>query len=294
MSAFNGQVLKEGNNIMKLTRRQLKQIIQEELRSVLKEGVFTTLKGAFPPLNDAKKFVKRFATDREGRLRKDEIWPFLTALDRVKDEKVIKEIVMMKRDNFFIINLDAKWTGAAFTLPKSIGYFTDMRALSIQNHFFKTIPDSFKNLTNLIILDLSGNRIKKLPEWLGLLPLKALYVDGNKIEKLPKSLSGLQTLERVHITKNPIVNNPAFTAWETKFLPKRKWNAQGEQGIEFEIAEQLRRGTFPEELLEEPSLEAPNKPEFDTDEEAEGAELEDEGAEEAEEEEEQVPGRRYS
>ena len=175
---------------MKFPNEQLKQIIKEELEVVLNEGVYSTIKGAFPPLNDAKKFVERFSGEFWDKpsvnndIRFPSFWPFFSALDRVTDEKVRKEIVRLTEHQFVNLYLEKHFVGHTMTLPKSIGYFPKMEKLTIIGHSFKTIPDSFKNLINLEELDLRNNEIEKLPWFLVKHPsLKRLYLELNPIRK---------------------------------------------------------------------------------------------------------------
>ena len=287
---------------MSLTKEQINQIIMEELHAVLREGPWDTLKAQFVPKDDATSFLRRFVTKKESRygLEPDEavwqiksgsLWQFFKNLDRVKNENVRNLIVKYVEDKVqfgeswwigsYRLDLSKRqsesWSG---DLPRSIGLFTKTRELRIRGQSIGAIPDSFKNLENLKIIDIRGSNLAKLPEWIGMLPnLEELYLYNNKIRSLPKSLVGHQKLKQVGIDHNPI--------W---FIGLTKWfdeirDSKEEKAIEitnqtetFEglIALALREGMFEEKLLEGPSIEELTKPEYETDEESD---LEAAGAE---------------
>ena len=171
---------------MKLTKAQINQILEEEMRAVLKEGVLGTFKGAFPPLGNANAFVKRFAGKgvHDTTIMESDLWSFFSALDRVTNEKVRKEIIELTGWQFERLSLVKEYVGRTMTLPKSIGYFSNMEELVITGHSFQTIPDSFENLVNLKKLNLANNEIEKLPWFLVKHPsLKKVELYGNPIRK---------------------------------------------------------------------------------------------------------------
>ena len=203
---------------MKLTKAQINQIIEEEMRAVLKEGVLGTFKGAFPPLGNANAFVKRFAGKgvHDTTIMESDLWSFFSALDRVTNEKVRKEIIELTGWQFERLNLMRGYVGRTMTLPKSIGYFSNIEEMVIAGHSFKTIPDSFENLVNLKKLNLANNEIEKLPWFLVKHPsLKKVELIGNPIRK--------ELVEK-------------RSEWLKQFEPKKKglpqdplgWGAMGE------------------------------------------------------------------
>lgn len=173
----------------------------------------------------------------------------LELLNNNELESLPVEIVNLKNLNFLILSgtkinslpieigqlnklkfLDLQNT-KIFTLPSSIGNLSSLNRLYIGSQNLKEIPKSIENLTklehlsievdmneinidfskldNLISLNISGNRLTKLPDSIGQLKnLKYLNISGNNIIKLPDSITNLTQLEELHIISTNIESLP--------------------------------------------------------------------------------------
>jgi len=85
-------------------------------------------------------------------------------------------------------------------LPESIGALERLEKLGIYNtERLLSIPDSVCDLPQLKVLELVNNAINRLPDGLGLLPLKALDLSNNPMTRLPESFSKLIHLEKLSL-----------------------------------------------------------------------------------------------
>ncbi len=121
------------------------------------------------------------------------------------------------------------------TQYESFSKFKNLVFLSLKNDHLKEIPNTIYSLTNLRILDLSGNdfrflskdikKLKKLEEIylndepyadvnqelsvLGKLPkLRILHLENDKIGVLPKNLNSLKHLEKLYLNDNEFKELP--------------------------------------------------------------------------------------
>ncbi|MBO4405545.1 MAG: leucine-rich repeat domain-containing protein [Alphaproteobacteria bacterium] len=99
-------------------------------------------------------------------------------------------------------NLTQEMKDTLYTLPTSIGYFRNLKVLSVRGGL-KNLPDSIGNLENLRILDLSGNHLRTLPDSIGNLKnLEELYLSENyEFSSLPDSIGDLENLEILELKK---------------------------------------------------------------------------------------------
>ncbi len=85
----------------------------------------------------------------------------------------------------------------------------NLQYLILSNNKIKEIPDSIGLLTNLFELDLRNNEIKKIHNSISLLTnLIKLTLDNNKIEKIPDSIGNLTNLIRFTLNNNKIKEIP--------------------------------------------------------------------------------------
>ncbi|GLT30464.1 hypothetical protein SLA2020_052630 [Shorea laevis] len=80
-----------------------------------------------------------------------------------------------------------------------------LRVLSLRNYWISKLPDSFENLKHMRYIDLSGTKIKCIPESVGsLLFLQTLLLsDCEELIKLPTTIGNLIDLHYLDITETP-------------------------------------------------------------------------------------------
>jgi Leucine-rich repeat (LRR) protein len=128
---------------------------------------------------------------------------------------------------------------------ESIAKFKNLIFLNLKNDHLKEIPKSISVLSNLKILDLSGNdfkflpteikKLKKLEEIylnndfnadinqeirvLSKLPnLKILHLENDSIGILPKSINSLKKLEKLYLNNNNLTEFPEFLSKNKKLI----------------------------------------------------------------------------
>jgi hypothetical protein len=77
------------------------------------------------------------------------------------------------------------------------------------NKKLKEIPDSIRNLRNLITLKFISNGIEEIPDWIDELKyLSYIYLSNNKIQNLPESITNLKYLTELDLSNNNIRELP--------------------------------------------------------------------------------------
>ncbi len=80
--------------------------------------------------------------------------------------------------------------------------------LNLSNTQTPNIPN-FRYLHYLESLDLSGNDLTEIPDWVQNLPrIKRLYLNDNKITEIPSWIGNLESLEELHLGNNKITKIP--------------------------------------------------------------------------------------
>jgi len=99
----------------------------------------------------------------------------------------------------------------AGSLKKHIETAEKTGALSFTDQKLEKFPpDLVKVVNNLRNLDLSGNRIKTLPENIGAFKvLKTLTMSKNQLETIPKDLGKLVKLENLNLASNLLTSIPS-------------------------------------------------------------------------------------
>jgi len=85
---------------------------------------------------------------------------------------------------------------------------TNLRVLNLTGNKFETIPDFVGNLKKLEELNLSGNHLlKELPDSIGnLTNLRILNISRNKLQTIPDSIGNLKKLEKLDLSSNNLLN----------------------------------------------------------------------------------------
>lgn len=91
---------------------------------------------------------------------------------------------------------------------KPLSKFTRLLHLSLANLALEEVPQEILGLATLEILDLSGNRLKELPDLSALQSLKILVLNENLLEALPASLAEL-TLRGLDLRSNSFNSFPS-------------------------------------------------------------------------------------
>ena len=93
-------------------------------------------------------------------------------------------------------------------IPDYIFEFKKLKTLSIENQNITKLSSSISKLTQLEILNLTGNSIIELPKEISSLPLKELFVGDNLLTSLPSNFNALSgTLEKLELSANRFTKN---------------------------------------------------------------------------------------
>jgi len=100
----------------------------------------------------------------------------------------------------------AEWNNLGAACFVKICQLTALDDLNLaHNENLKLIPPDIKNLTNLLVLDLTFVGISILPEEIcNLTLLEELNLSGNQLQKLPNNLDKLENLEELNLKKNTL------------------------------------------------------------------------------------------
>ncbi|KAG6654954.1 plant intracellular Ras-group-related LRR protein 3-like [Carya illinoinensis] len=96
-------------------------------------------------------------------------------------------------------------------LPASICEMRSLRYLDVHFNELRGLPHAIGRLTNLEVLNLSGNfsDLTELPETIGdLMNLRELDLSNNQIRVLPDSFSELKNLRKLNLDQNPLIIPP--------------------------------------------------------------------------------------
>ncbi len=93
-----------------------------------------------------------------------------------------------------------------FEDPKNEVHLLSLTHLFITDDLgIKAIPSQLRKCRNLMRLEIVGNKIAFIPEWIGdLTKLSWIRLDYNQITVIPDSIANLKELEELHLTYNQI------------------------------------------------------------------------------------------
>ena len=95
------------------------------------------------------------------------------------------------------------------TVPDYFKNNSDLKALYLYGNKIENLPDFIGNLKSLEVLDLTGNELQQLPDSIGnLLNLKKLDLSFNKLTQLPDSIGKLVNLEILKLINNELTSLP--------------------------------------------------------------------------------------
>ncbi|KAH9299201.1 hypothetical protein KI387_030883, partial [Taxus chinensis] len=97
------------------------------------------------------------------------------------------------------------------SLPSSVCQMKSLRHLDVHFNELRSLPAAIGNLTNLQVLNASGNfsDLVSVPDSIGeLTNLVELDLSNNQIKELPYSFGSLQNLKKLNLEQNPLVTPP--------------------------------------------------------------------------------------
>jgi len=114
-------------------------------------------------------------------------------------------------------------------LPQEIGYFVNLKVLSLYDNSLFSLPETFANLQSLQRLNLSSNCFDKIPQSIcSLRNLEELTMSYNRLDKLPKEIENLQSLSCLFLQGNKLQSIPKtfgnLSALENLSLQENKFS----------------------------------------------------------------------
>lgn len=115
---------------------------------------------------------------------------------------------LVKKDVInLILEKERRWT-----MPRVIGRMRNLETLDMSDNRISRIPNKIYKLPVLKHLDLSHNQIKKISKKIGQLKhLQTLNLSMNKMEELPRNIFQLRYLQSMDLSHNYIKELPYFT-----------------------------------------------------------------------------------
>jgi hypothetical protein len=99
--------------------------------------------------------------------------------------------------------------GKVTVLPDIVGRMAALDRLLLQGCDLSALPDALGSLTNLKVLDVSGNGLKAVPATVGALAaLDTLSLNGNELAALPASIGSLASLTCLDARDNKLLSLP--------------------------------------------------------------------------------------
>lgn len=81
--------------------------------------------------------------------------------------------------------------------------------LDLSRRKLRTVPEELRQLRGLNALDLSGNRLKELPAWLGeLQSMQEFRASRNRLGAIPPAVCQWRALKRLDLSRNAIIGLP--------------------------------------------------------------------------------------
>mmetsp|Transcript_15154 Transcript_15154/g.15281 ORF Transcript_15154/g.15281 Transcript_15154/m.15281 type:complete len:264 (+) Transcript_15154:159-950(+) len=112
------------------------------------------------------------------------------ALQKISPLVILSNLRSVKLD---YNDLENETTG---TFPVSLN------SLNLSYNHYEVLPNSILSLVNLVVLDLTGNRVHSIFGVGTLISLQNLLLDDNHISELPLEISGLLKLKEISLRRN--------------------------------------------------------------------------------------------
>jgi Leucine-rich repeat (LRR) protein len=97
--------------------------------------------------------------------------------------------------------------------------------LDLSGQKLKQVPEGIRQFTNLNALDLGRNKIKSLPPWFGeLVHMQELRIARNKLVEFPGSICAMVHLKRLDMSRNALVGLPPCIGQLTELVSMDLWS----------------------------------------------------------------------
>jgi internalin A len=126
----------------------------------------------------------------------------------------LERIQEVKEKGSLILNLNGgSHSLPLIEIPNSIFELTQLMKLDLSDNKLTTLPDAIAQLQNLTELYLGSNKLTSLPESIfNLQSLTSLYLNNNEITNLPESTTKLINLKRLNLFRNSLTSLPESIA----------------------------------------------------------------------------------
>lgn len=143
------------------------------------------------------------------------------------------------------------------TLERALKDPAAVQRLDLSGSKLKEVPEEVRQFTNLNALDLSGNKLKDLPAWLGdMAYLQELRVAKNKLENIPVAVCAMRHLKRLDMSRNAIMGIPACLGNLSELVSLDLWsNDIAEVPEEIQQLEALRFLDLRAIMFEQPEMD---------------------------------------
>ena len=222
---------------MQITNKDLRRIIQEELKAVLREegeeevpsltdedwqkiegfiksreqeyynnAFFFAENGGEEALNKVAEMI--YKQHKEAG-EPAHIWnkTLFYLLEKSHEYEIVFDVLLKERKVFIASNHLIKSIENLEEKLDFLGGLKNLKSLWIVNSGLKTLPESIGSLTGLRELILNKNELTTLPDSIGnLVNLETLEIDRNRIVKFPESMKNLTKLDELDLweNRNPI------------------------------------------------------------------------------------------
>ncbi len=120
--------------------------------------------------------------------------------------KYISKIEKCKKNRdtyFYLENSDIDF------FPKKIVSLSQLKVLDVSGNKIKKLPKEIGDLRNLVILDLHNNELEVLPYEISFLnKLEDINLQNNNLKELPYEIINLSSLKTINLDGNPLVKPP--------------------------------------------------------------------------------------
>ena len=178
----------------------------------------------------------KFHTPLKNQLNLSKILPLISKMPALQELEIIRfdlinsVVITLNLPSIFrlkIINCDIEEDSLAWiseltsltdlelnlngiiSLPDFFRNFSQLRSLNIADNCIEIFPEQIKSLKSLRQLSIEGNKLTEIPEWLGeLSQLEVLNLQHNQIRELPESIGRIEKLKTLELSSNQLQSLP--------------------------------------------------------------------------------------